>query len=331
MFELRTLRYFFTYVCEGSIANAASVLHITEPTLSRQLTELERRIGHELYHRINKRIVLTQAGEALFNYAEKIIKLADQAEAELIDDTKRVRGSVYVGGGSTIGMDIVAEAIDLMRQTHPEILTEFVFAASSDQIEDLSKGLLDFVISTEFKSRPGFEQLEFPVPDEWVVYLRKDDPLARKRAIKPKDLIGKNIIVPRHAMQTMFMRNVEEEMEAEAAIKPMMPPGLESGLLGDWFGDVLGEINVVATQNISLYGTFFVKRGLAYSFAHGGLYEVDGLVHRPLKPALYNANGLLWPKKRPLSEQALVFLDCVRQACRNHGGAGDEHAEGQDS
>ena len=317
MLELKTLRYFFTYVAEGSLANAAKVLHITEPTLSRQLNDLEKRIGHELYHRVNRRIVLTQKGEALFNYAESIIKLADQAEAELIDENARVRGSVYVGGGSTIGMDIIAEAIDIMRQSHPEILTEFFYAASNDQIDPLSKGLLDFVVETEITSRPGFEMLEFPIPDQWVVFMRKSDPLARKRAIKPQDLVGKNVIVPRHAMQTLFMRNVIDE-EGGDTITPLPVSG--SGPLSDWFGDALDKINVVATQNISLYGMFFVKRGLAYSFAHKGLYEIDGLVHRPLKPALFSANGLLWPKTRPHSEQATIFLECVREACRNHAG-----------
>lgn len=312
MLELRTLRYFLTFVKEGSITAAANAMHITEPTFSRQLSELERKAGKSLYRRINKRIVLTQEGEALFNYADKIIELADLAESEIMNGGESVRGSVFVGGGSTIGMEVIAKAVDLMRREHPEILAEFVYAASSDQIEDLSRGVLDFVVETELKSRPGFETLSFPKPDRWVAFMRKDDPLARKRSVKPSDFVGKNVIVSRNAMRTLYMRNVIDEERTEA-ITPTVSP--DAGILGQWFGEHLGSINVIATQNISLYGMFFVKEALAYAFAYEGLYEIDGLVHKPLKPEIQDANGLIWPKKRPLSEQAGVFLSCVRRVC----------------
>ncbi len=312
MFELRTLRYFFTFIEEGSITRAAQVLHITEPTLSRQLGALERNVGKPLYRRVNRRIVLTKEGEALFNYAENILSLADQAQEELLSGSSRVTGSVFIGGGSTIGMEIIADAVSIMRQSNPEILTEFIFAAGTDQIADLAKGQLDFVVEEEITRRAGFERLEFPIRDRWVAFMRADDPLARKKSVKPQDFIGKNVIVPRRAMNTIYIRNMADN-DKNDAITPL--PSNEGGVLSSWFGDYLGQINVIATQNISLYGMFFVKNGLAYSFAYEGLYEIEGLVRKPLTPELSDKNGLTWNKRHPLSEQAQVFLDCVREAC----------------
>ncbi len=312
MFELRTLRYFFTFIEEGSITRAAQVLHITEPTLSRQLGALERNVGKPLYRRVNRRIVLTKEGEALFNYAENILSLADQAQEELLSGSSRVTGSVFIGGGSTIGMEIIADAVGIMRQSNPEILTEFIFAAGTDQIADLAKGQLDFVVEEELTRRAGLDRLEFPVRDRWVAFMRADDPLAKKKRVKPKDFVGKNVIVPRRAMKTIYVRNMADT-EKNDAITPL--PSNEGGVLSSWFGDYLGQINVIATQNISLYGMFFVKKGLAYSFAYEGLYEIEGLVRKPLDPELSDKNGLTWNKRHPLSEQAQVFLDCAREAC----------------
>ncbi len=290
MFELRTLRYFVTFVDQGSISNAAAALHLTEPTYSRQLNELERRVGKSLYQRVNKRIILTKEGEALYNYGKSIIDLADKAEEELVKGTARVSGPVRIGVGGTLGMEVIARAIKLMSQDHPDILTEFYSGASLDQIEDLSKGILDFVLETELVSRPGYERLEFPIRDNWVVYMRKDDPLARKKTVSPKDFEGKNVMMPRQALKT--------------------------GVLNRWFGDSLEKARFIATQNLTLNSMFIVREGLGYSFTYDGLFEIPGLTHRRLRPALQDVNGLIWSKKYPLSQQAQVFLDSVKAAIR---------------
>ena len=292
MFELRTLRYFIAFVDQGGISKASQAMHITEPTFSRQIGELERRVGKPLYKRINKRIILTKEGEALYDYAKEIIQLADRAEEELTTGTSKISGSVLIGAGGTVGMKIIAEAIDHMQQTNPEILTEFYSGASLDQMEQLSKGLLDFVLETELVSRPGYERLEFPIRDTWVAYMREDDPLAKKKSVKPKDFEGRNVILPRQAMKT--------------------------GVLNGWFGESLEKTYTVATQNLTLNSMFIVKQGLGYSFTYDGLFEIPGLVHRPLKPVLEDKNGLIWSKKHPLSTQAQVFLDCVRKAIEEH-------------
>ena len=288
MFELRTLRYFLAFVQEGGVANAAKALFITQPTLSRQLSDLERSVGCPLYEKRAGRIELTQKGRMLYEYAKTIVELSDRAEEDLEGSEKAVSGVVRVGAGESTAMSVVARAIRLIQRDYPDLVIHLSSGFTMDHMENLEKGVLDFVLECETVSRPGYGSFEFPVQDRWVAFMPADDPLTEKPFVEPADFDGANVVMSRQS--------------------------LKSGKMFEWFGDLLERVHVVATHNLTLNSTFITREGMGYLFTYAGLYEIPGLVSRPLRPELSSKTGLIWLKKRSMSDQARVFLESVQEA-----------------
>ena len=152
--ELRTLRYFLALAQEGTVSNAAKALHVTQPTLSRQLADLEKGFGKQLFERGAKRIVLTDEGVRLREYAEAIVELADKAEAELAQPERAVAGDVYVGCGESDAMRIILRAAKRARDEHPGIRFHLFSGTSADLMDRFNEGLFDFMVEFEAVSRP---------------------------------------------------------------------------------------------------------------------------------------------------------------------------------
>ncbi|WP_350453988.1 LysR family transcriptional regulator [Slackia heliotrinireducens] len=289
MFELRTLRYFLAFVQEGGISNASKALHITQPTLSRQLADLERNVGRPLYEKTGGYIHLTHEGRVLYDRAKAIVELSDQAEEELAGTTKNVSGTVRIGAGESIGMKVVARAIRRIQADYPDLTVHLSSGFTMDHLENLERGVLDFVLECETVGRPGYGALEFPVQDRWVALMPEDDPLAAHEYVEPQDFEGANVTMSRQALKV--------------------------GKMKEWFGDSLDKVHVVATHNLTVNSTFICRERMGYVFTYEGLYTVPGLVSRPFMPELYSKTGLIWVNKRTLSLQAQTFLDYLRAEC----------------
>ena len=182
--ELRVLRYFLAVAREESISDAAEFLHITQPTLSRQLMDLEEELGKQLLIRgkRNRKIMLTEDGMRLRKRAEEIVALADKTEAEFLAADDAVSGDVYIGCGESDAMRIIAKTAVKLRQDYPDIHFHLYSGNAEDVSERMEKGLLDFGIFITSANIDKYDYLKLPAYDTWGLIMRKSDQLyAQKR------------------------------------------------------------------------------------------------------------------------------------------------------
>ena len=290
--ELRTLRYFLALAQEGTVSNAAKALHVTQPTLSRQLADLERGFGKQLFERGAKRIVLTDEGVRLREYAEAIVELADKAEAELAQPERAVAGDVYVGCGESDAMRIILRAAKRARDEHPGVHFHLFSGTSADLMDRFNEGLFDFMVEFEAVSRPDCLSCPLPTLDTWGVLMRADSPLTALPAVRAEDLAAHPVICSRQA--------------------------LKAGVMQAWAGEAFDSWDVVATYNLVFNGALMVEEGLGSAICYDGLVKtVPGgpLCFRPLDPPLSSNIDVVWKKHRRLSKAAETFLGCLQEEC----------------
>ena len=290
--ELRTLRYFLVLTQEGTISGAAKALHVTQPTLSRQLSDLEREFGKKLFERGSKRIRLTDEGVRLREYATSIVALADKATADLAHPECAVSGDVYIGCGESDVMRIVFRAAKRCRAEHPAVRFQMFSGTSADLEDRFNDGMLDFLIEFETAPRSDCERLQLPAENEWGVLMRKEDPLAKKEAIRPDDLIGRAVIGSRQ--------------------------GVKSGKMREWAGDLYDDLDVVLTYNLGGNAAFAVEEGFGVMLCYNRLIrlpENGALCFKPLDPPLFSDTAISWKRHRQLSNAAAAFLTCLRGEC----------------
>lgn len=287
--EIRVLRYFLAVVREEGINRAAEVLHITQPTLSRQLSQLEDEVGVKLFHRGAKKITLTNEGILLRRRAEEILALVDRTEQELAWQDEFVEGRIVIGGGELAAMQELPEVIESFREKYP-LVTFDIFTGNADLVkEQMEKGLIDIGVLLEPIDMEKFDFIRLKGKEQWVVLMRPDDPLAEKESIRAKDLENAPLILPRRT-------NVQNE-------------------LVNWLGDSFQESQVLFTSNLSTNGALMVQKGLAYSLVIEGsipFWDKDKITFRPLSPKLTANSVLAWKKQQPFSLAATKFIQHMR-------------------
>lgn len=194
--EIRVLKYFLTVVREGSISKAAEVLHITQPTLSRQIAALEEEVGVDLLIRGARKISLTNEGILLRRRAEEILSLVDKTEEELTALDDNIEGKIIVGAGELASMQMVSELIGEFQQRYPRVQFE-LYTATADQVrERMERGVVDVGLLLEPIDIERYEFVRLPVKERWVVVMRPDDELAGYEKITKDQLKGRNLILP---------------------------------------------------------------------------------------------------------------------------------------
>ena len=186
--ELRLLRYFLAVARENSFTRAAHYLHVTQPTLSRQMMDLEEELGQKLLNRETHHITLTPEGMLLRRRAEEIMALVQKTEAEFNAIGENVSGDVYIGGGESKAMDLVADAISELHEDYPGICWHLYTGVAGDVMERLDNGLLDFGVLLQPVDIASYDSIALPVKDAWGVLMRRDNPLAEKESVTPEDL-----------------------------------------------------------------------------------------------------------------------------------------------
>lgn len=283
--EIRVLRYFLTVVREEGINRAAEVLHITQPTLSRQISQLEEEVGVKLFHRGSRKITLTNEGIFLRRRAEEILALVDRTEKELIEQEELVDGKIVIGSGELAAVQTLPEIISSFREKYP-FVTYDIFTANADVVkEQMEKGLVDVGILLEPVDMEKFDFIRLTKKERWVVLMRPEDPLAEKTHIRAEDLEGKPLILPRR-------QNVQNE-------------------LSSWFGDSFQKIQPVFTSNLSTNAAIMVQGGLGYSITIEGavpFWDQEKITYRPLFPELSASCVLAWKKQQPHSLAAAKFI-----------------------
>ena len=286
--ELRVLRYFLAVAREENITKAAALLHVTQPTLSRQLMQLEEELGVKLFRRGKYRIILTDDGMLLRRRAQEIVDLADKTEREFQRQEGELIGEVAIGAGETNSMTALSQHIASFRREHP--LVQFsVYSATADDIQDrLEKGLLDLGLLAEPVDIGRYAFLRMPMRDQWGVWVRRDDPLAQRETAAPEDLVGIPLLLSRR-----------EQVRRE---------------LAGWFGDCYERLEVAGTFNLILNAANMVRNGVgaALGFYIGNVS--DELRFIPLSPPLETGTVLVWRKDQAFSPASEAFLHHVRHA-----------------
>lgn len=295
--ELRVLRYFLAVTREQTISGAAQYLHVSQPSLSRQLMDLEKELGQQLFVRGNRRITLTEAGELLRRRADELVLLADKTEAELRSMQEVVSGDVYIGGGETEAMRLIARAARDLQAAHPHICYHLYSGNADDVTERLDKGLLDFGLLIEPFDKQKYDFIRLPVSDRWGVLMRRDSPLAERQTICPADLRDLPLIISR---QSMVLH-----------------------ALSDWFDRPIEELHVAATYNLLFNASLMVEEGVGYALCLDHLVHTgpdSALCFRPLSPTQQAGIGIVWKKYQVFSKAAAKFLEHVQSLHAVHDG-----------
>lgn len=179
--ELRVLNYFLMVAREENITKAASLLHLTQPTLSRQLMQLEEELGVQLFTRSKHRIVLTDDGMLLRRRAEELVSLAEKTKEELQHQQKELSGKVYIGSGELQSSQFLAQLIFAFRQKHPLVQFE-LYSGHSDNIKErIEQGLLDVGLLQEPVDISKYDFLRTPMKEKWGVWSARTVPWPKKR------------------------------------------------------------------------------------------------------------------------------------------------------
>lgn len=295
MMEIRVLRYFLAIAREGSITNAANILHVTQPTLSRQIHDLEDELGQKLFTRSSHNIALTAEGMILRKRAEEIISMVDKTEAEFTSMEEAVGGDIYIGGGETDAIKFLAKVAKELHDTYPNVRYHLYSGNAQDVTERLDKGLLDFGVLVQPADLSKYDYLNIPAKDTWGVVMRKDSPLAEKKTIRKEDLIGLPLICSRQA--------ISEERNKNEFVQ--------------WFGEDFDRLNIVTTFNLVYNAAIMVDAGLGYAIAIDKIAntsENSNLCFKPLEPRLDSGLNIIWKKYQVFSSAAELFLERLRES-----------------
>lgn len=288
--EIRVLQYFLAIARMESISKAADYLHITQPTLSRQIKELEDELGKTLFIRGNRKITLTDEGMYFRKRAEEIINLVEKTEAEMAGSNDVLSGEIYIGGGETEGMRLVAKAIKRVQEEQPLIKFHLVSGNAQDVTDRLDKGIIDFGFLIEPTDLTPYDFIRLPTSNKWGILMRKDSPLAHKDFVTTDDLEDLPLICSNQDMIT--------------------------NTLAKWLGNSSKKLNIVAKYNLIYNASLLVEEGVGYAFTLDNLvstHKDSPLCFKPLNPALTAGHSIVWKKYQVFSKSAEFFLEVLQE------------------
>ena len=292
--ELRVLRYFLEAARRGNITRAAESLNVTQPTMSRQIKDLENELGETLFDRSGYAIKLTKAGELLRERAEDIVAMADKTLLDfrsLGEDD--ITGEITIAAAESENVSFLARCIHAVRKAHPNVRCDLYAGDSERALERLDKGLFDFALIVEHVDVEKYNCLTVPGADEWGVVMRRDSPLSKKETITKEDVRGLPLIASRQALRADLPK---------------------------WFGDDMARLNIAATLDLSYNGSRLVREGTGYLLTFGGIVgEDDTLCFRPLSPTLTTKMHVIWRRGEQLTRAARALLDKMRRAQESSG------------
>ncbi|MGG7142053.1 LysR family transcriptional regulator [Clostridium nigeriense] len=287
---MRVLKYFLTLAREENITKAAETLHITQPTLSRQLAQMEDEMGVTLFVRGTRKITLTHEGLLLRRRAEEILELVDKTEKEITQQNEVIEGTISIGCGDLFAVQILAKIIDSFTVLYPNVNFE-LYTATADHIrERIDKGLTDIGLLLEPVDLSKYDFIRISHQEKWVVLLPLDSPLAEKESITAYDLIDKPLILP-HRL------NMQSE-------------------LANWFGDSFSSLNILFTSNLISNAAVMVHQGLAYAIVIEGsisFWDPKKIKYLPLSPQLTSTTALAWKREQPFTIATAKFIEYAKK------------------
>ncbi len=292
--ELRVLQYFLTLANQKNISKAAEYLHITQPTLSRQLKNLEDELGKQLFIRGNRKITLTEEGTLLRKRAEEIISLTERTKEELTNSDVEIFGNIFIGSGETLAVEHLANVAAQLKNNYPDIMFHIISGDTQDLMDRLEKGLFDFALLLGSIDQSKYSYLNLPFKDTWGALIKKDNPLAQKEYLVPEDLINQELIVSRQL--------------------------LKEPIFFKWFKKDLKELNIVGTYNLAYNASLLAKAGMGIVITLDGLINTIGtdLTFIPLKDQNKVEMNLIWKKFQPLSKVSQLYLKTLNEYLKDY-------------
>ena len=290
MIETRLLQYFLAIAEEQSITRAAEYLHVTQPTLSKQMMDLENTLGTQLLIRGKKKVTLTEEGAYLRSRAQEILSLMEKTESAFRENEQTISGDVFIGCGEHRSTYRIMQLIREIQMEYPEIKFHF-FSSNADAItERLDKGLLDIGFLLEPVINPHYDYHKLPFYETWGILARKDSEFAGRKSISFKELSGYPLIMPSQTSN--------------------------SNKINVYFSDELITPQIVATYNLIFNAGLMVEAGIGYALCIDDLINTAGdhpLTFIPLEPKLQSNVVLFTKKYQVFSKAAKLFLDRLKE------------------
>lgn len=285
--ELRVLKYFLAIAREENFTKAAQQLHVTQPTLSRQIAQLEEELGATLFVRSNHNIILTEDGMILKRRAQEILSLADKIKRDFLHKDKDLEGIILIGSGEFLSTRCLTDCIAEFRKKHPLVRYEFYSGNAGNIRDHIERGLLDMGLMSEPIDIRKYEFISMPVKEEWGAFVREDSPLIDKEFVSPQDLVGIPLILP---LSDFAASNI-----------------------GKWFGEYASQVESIAKGNLLYNEAMMAQSNIGAVIGIKLNCNYDGLKFIPLKPALKIDTALAWKKEQIFSAATAAFIDFAKQ------------------
>lgn len=283
--ELRVLRYFLTLAREENISKAAQSLYITQPTLSRQLAELEQELGVRLFERGKRKITLTEEGIILRRRAEEMMELESKLEKELRQSNEAIGGVISIGAAETQAAKILPHVITDFRAKYPAVSFDIHSDIASYIKERLDRGVLDIGLLVEPGDIDKYDFLRIGIDDRCGILMNKHSPLAQKEYVRVEDLIALPVVANKRPSVQSFYRNA--------------------------LGESYDKLNIIATFNLINNAAHFAQQNLGYVFTIEGAVGncSDNTCFRPFYPEIRQSSFFIWKKYEPMSRTVKKFIE----------------------
>ena len=287
--DIRTMEYYLAVVREGTISQAAEALHVAQPSLSRQMKELEAELNTSLFIRGNRRITLTEEGMILRKRAEEMVRLMQMTEEEISQVKNNVTGSIRIGAGESHAFHYLSLTASEISRDYPDINFHITSGDTKDLIEELNNGLIDFAVIFTDADPSLYQIVELPYSDIYGVLLKKDDPLAAKNVISIDDIKERKIIVSRSSFP--YITGAKE----------------------------FSGLNVIAVYNLIFNASLMVEDGVGIALCFDKLINTTGespLTFRPLIPEFKTTGKLIWKKYQVFPPAVQMFIDKINETIK---------------
>lgn len=292
--ELRVLHYFLTVAREGNFSRAAEKLHLSQPTLSRQIKDMEDEYGKMLLIREPRRVLLTEDGELLRRRAEEILSLVEKTEGELLSNDRSISGDIRIGAGESVNFRLVMQVAKEVRNTYPDIRFHIISGDGETTLHRLDRGLIDFGYVYGDLDPAKYHQLSLPARDRWVVLMNNQDELAQKETIASADLHNRPLLLSRQTLS----------------------PSTHGDELLDWLGKPLEELHIAGSYTLLYNASLMAREGLGCALAFENIINTKGsdICYRPLKPEIFAQPFIAWKKNQVFSKASQKFLEALKNS-----------------
>ncbi len=284
--ELRVLKYFLTTAREENITKAAQSLHISQPTLSRQLMQLEEELGVTLFHRSSHNIILTDEGQLLKRRAQEMLSLADRAKNEISQRNTELAGVVTIGSGELRSVGTLSRAMSAFHAEHQQVQFS-IYSGNVDNVKErIDMGLIDVGLFAEPADVSKYEFIRMPETEINGVIVRRDSDLASMKAATPKDLAEVPLLLPGRAL-----------LHNEYA---------------NWFGEYFDRLKIIANFNLLYNAAVMVRNGMGATFCDRLDFDYEDLVILPLSPKMEFGSDLAWKRESIFPPATKTFLEFAK-------------------